>query len=67
MTFERILLGEGVMTREEIDEVRERIAGVVEDAVAFADASPAVADSELARHVYANPWNDDPRGSALMP
>ena len=67
VTFERILLGEGVMTRDEIDEVRERVAGVVEEAVAFAEASPAVEEDELARHVYANPWNDDPRGSALMP
>jgi pyruvate dehydrogenase E1 component alpha subunit len=67
VTFERILLGEGVMTREEIDEVRQRVAGVVEDAVAFADASPSVAESQLARHVYASSWNDDPRGSALMP
>jgi pyruvate dehydrogenase E1 component alpha subunit len=67
VTFERILLGEGVMTRDEIDEVRERVAGVVEEAVAFAEASPPVSEDELARHVYANPWNDDPRGSALMP
>jgi len=67
VTFERILLGEGVMTRDEIDDVRQRVAGVVEDAVAFADASPPVAESELARHVYASSWNDDPRGSALMP
>jgi pyruvate dehydrogenase E1 component alpha subunit len=67
VTFERILLGEGVMTREEIDQVRERVDAVVEEAVAFAEASPPVPEDELARHVYANPWNDDPRGSALMP
>jgi pyruvate dehydrogenase E1 component alpha subunit len=65
VTFERILLGDGVMTREEIDAVRDEVAATVEDAVTFADQSPAVAEAELARHVYAHPWNDDPRGSAL--
>lgn len=67
VTFERILLGEGVMTRDEVDQLRERVTEVVEGAVAFADASPTVPEDELARQVYANPWNDDPRGSALMP
>lgn len=66
VTFERILLGEGVMTRDEIDALRADVATTVEDAVAFADHSPAVPESELARHVYAHPWNDDPHGSALM-
>jgi pyruvate dehydrogenase E1 component alpha subunit len=66
VTFERVLLGEGVMSRDEIDAVRSEVAGAVEEAVAFAEESPAVPDSELARRVYANPWNDDPRGSALM-
>ncbi len=65
VTFERILLGEGVMTRDETDGVREQVAADVEEAVAFADASPTVPEAELARHVYADPWNDDPRGSAL--
>jgi pyruvate dehydrogenase E1 component alpha subunit len=65
VTFERILLGDGVMTREEIDAVRDEVSATVEDAVTFADQSPAVPETELARHVYAHPWNDDPRGSAL--
>jgi TPP-dependent pyruvate/acetoin dehydrogenase alpha subunit len=39
----------------------------VEEAAAFAEASPPVDERELARHVYASPWSDDPRGSALMP
>lgn len=67
VTFERILLGEGVMTRPDIDAVRAAVADTVEAAVAFAAASPPVPESDLARHVYANPWNDDPRGSALVP
>lgn len=67
VTFERILLGEGVLTRDQIDALRAQVATTVEDAVAFADQSPAVPDGELARHVYAHPWNDDPHGSALMP
>ena len=66
VTFERILLGEGVMSREEIDAVRDGVNADVEEAVAFAEQSPTVPDSELARHVYAHPWNDDARGSALM-
>jgi len=66
VTFERILLGEGAITREEADAVRERVAEQVEEAVAFAEASPPVPESELAREVYANPWNDDPRGSAVI-
>ena len=65
VTFERILLGDGVMTREEIDVVRDQVSAAVEEAVAFADQSPAVPETELARHVYAHPWNDDARGSAL--
>jgi pyruvate dehydrogenase E1 component alpha subunit len=66
VTFERILLGEGVMTRDEIDALRSEVATTVEEAVAFAEQSPAVPDAELARHVYAHPWNDDQRGSVLM-
>jgi len=66
VTFERVLLGEGVMSRDELDAVRAEVAATVEEAVAFAESSPPVPDSELARRVYANPWNDDPRGSALM-
>jgi pyruvate dehydrogenase E1 component alpha subunit len=65
VTFERILLGEGIVTREDVDGVRARVQGVVEDAVAFADASPSVPEDELADHVYAHPWSDDPRGGAL--
>ncbi len=65
VTFERILMGEGVMTREETDAVREQAGAAVEEAVAFADQSPTVPEAELARHVYADPWNDDPRGSVL--
>jgi pyruvate dehydrogenase E1 component alpha subunit len=67
VTFERVLLGEGVLTGEEVREVIARAEATVEEAAAFAEASPPVPESELARHVYANPWTDDPRGSARMP
>lgn len=67
VTFERILLGEGAMTREETDAVRESVSAIVEEAVAFAESSPTVPDAELAKHVYANPWSEDPRGSVVMP
>jgi pyruvate dehydrogenase E1 component alpha subunit len=65
VTFERVLLGEGIVSREEADAVRARVQAVVDDATAFAEDSPPVPEAELARHVYATPWGDDPRGSAL--
>jgi pyruvate dehydrogenase E1 component alpha subunit len=67
ITFERVLLGEGVLTREEADAVRAAAEEAVERAAAFAEESPEVHESELARHVYASPWSDDPRGGAVMP
>jgi pyruvate dehydrogenase E1 component alpha subunit len=67
VTFERILLGEGVITREDADAVRERVGAVVEEAAQFAEESPQVPDDDLAHHVYANPWSDDPRGSVVRP
>jgi pyruvate dehydrogenase E1 component alpha subunit len=67
VTFERVLLGEGVVTREEADAVRARAEEVVEKAAAFAEESPEVPESELARHLYADPWSDDARGGAAMP
>jgi pyruvate dehydrogenase E1 component alpha subunit len=67
ITFERVLLGEGVVTREEADAVRAAAEAAVEEAVAFAEESPEVPEAELARHLYAHPWSDDPRGGATMP
>ncbi|MEW6582998.1 MAG: pyruvate dehydrogenase (acetyl-transferring) E1 component subunit alpha [Actinomycetota bacterium] len=67
LTFERILLGEGVLTREDVAEVVAGAERAVEEAVAFAEASPPVPEEELARHVYATPWSDDARGDARMP
>ena len=65
--FERILLGEGVMSADDIAAARTQVEAAVEEAVAFAEGSPEVPPDELARCVYAQPWGDDPRGSALMP
>jgi pyruvate dehydrogenase E1 component alpha subunit len=67
VTFERVLLGEGVVTREDVEAVKAHAGEVVEAAVAFAEESPEVPVSELARHLYATPWSDDPRGGAVMP
>jgi pyruvate dehydrogenase E1 component alpha subunit len=67
VTFERVLLGEGVVTREEADAVRAAAEAAVADAAAFAEESPEVPEEELARHLYADPWSDDPRGGAVMP
>lgn len=67
MTFERVLLGEGVLTADEVSETIAEAERVVEDAAGFAEASPEVPPEELARHVYAEPWSDDARGSARMP
>lgn len=67
VTFGRVLLGEGVLSAEEAEAVREEAERRAAEAVAFAESSPPVPDAELARDVYAMPWSDDPRGSALMP
>lgn len=67
VTFERVLLGEGVLTGDDVKEVIAHAEHVVEEAAAFAEASPMVPDGELARHTYAAPWSDHPRGDARMP
>jgi pyruvate dehydrogenase E1 component alpha subunit len=67
VTFERILLGEGLVTAEDLAAVRDANQAAVDDAVAFADDSPPVPETALADVVYTDPWNDDPRGSARMP
>ena len=67
ITFERVLLGEGTVTAEDLTAIRDRNSSTVEDAVAFANDSPIAADATLADDVYAHPWTDDPRGSAEMP
>ena len=67
ITFERVLLGEAVMTADDIAAMKAEVEAVVEDAAAFAESSPEVPVAELADDVYANPFNDDARGGALMP
>jgi pyruvate dehydrogenase E1 component alpha subunit len=66
VTFERILLGEGIVTREEADAVRARVQATVDEATRFAEESPVVPESDLAQDVYADPWSDDPRGSVVV-
>jgi len=67
VTFERVLLGEAVMAADDIAAMKADVEAVVEDAAAFAEESPEVPVAELADDVYANPFNDDARGGALMP
>lgn len=67
ITFERVLLGEGTVTAEDLTAIRDHNSATVEDAVAFANDSPVADDATLADDVYAHPWTDDPRGSAEMP
>ena len=67
VTFERVLLGEAVMTADDIAAMKAEVEAVVEDAAAFAEESAEVPVAELADDVYANPFNDDARGGALMP
>ncbi len=66
VTFERVLLGEGIMGADDIAAMRTEVQQVVDDAAAYAEQGPEVPVAELARNVYAQPWNDDPRGSALV-
>lgn len=66
VTFERVLLGEGIMDAEAIVQMQAEVDRVVDDATEFAQGSPEVPVDELADQVYAQPWNDDPRGSALV-
>lgn len=66
VTFERVLLGEGIMDAEAIAQMQAEVDRVVDDATEFAQGSPEVPVDELADQVYAQPWNDDPRGSALV-
>jgi pyruvate dehydrogenase E1 component alpha subunit len=66
VTFERVLLGEGVMDAAAVSQMQSEVQAVVDDAAAFAEESPEVPVAELADGVYAEPWNDDPRGRALV-
>ena len=61
-TFERVLLGEGIVDADDLAAIRERNMAIVEDAATFAAQSPEVPPAALADHIYARPWNDDPRG-----
>jgi TPP-dependent pyruvate/acetoin dehydrogenase alpha subunit len=61
-----VLLGEGIMGADDIAAMHTEVQQVVDDAAAYAEQGPEVPVAELARNVYAQPWNDDPRGSALV-
>ena len=50
------------LTREDADAVRVRAEEVVAAAAAFAEESPEVPESELARHLYARPLERRPAG-----
>lgn len=67
VTFERVVLGEGVLSADALADIRSANLARVDDAVAFATESPLAPDAALADGVYAHPWSDDPRGGATMP
>lgn len=66
VTFERVLLGEGIADAETIAQMQAEVDQVVDDATEFAKGSPEVPVDDLADQVYAQPWNDAARGSALV-
>jgi pyruvate dehydrogenase E1 component alpha subunit len=66
VTFERVLLGEGIMDAAAVQQMQAEVDRVVDDATEFARESPEVPVDQLANLVYAEPWNDDPHGSALV-
>lgn len=50
--FEQQLTDMGVMSKEEIERVRERVRFEVEEAIAFADAAPLPAPGDLMSDIY---------------
>ena len=75
VTFERVLLGEGVVTREEADAVRAAAEQTVEEAAAFAEESAEVRPRRSSPATSTrDPWSDDraaagrspPRGRGLV-
>jgi hypothetical protein len=54
------------MDADAIAALQAEVDGVEDDATTFARESAEVPVAELADGVYAQPWNDDPRGSALV-
>ena len=51
--FETYLLGQELVTAEELKAIRDRIQQVVDDAVTFAEQSPEPDPSELRRYIFA--------------
>jgi pyruvate dehydrogenase E1 component alpha subunit len=51
--FETYLLGQKLVTAEELKAIRDRIQQVVDDAVTFAEQSPEPDPSELRRYIFA--------------
>jgi len=50
--FEALLIEHGLLTRAQADDIRSRAVKAIEEAVAFADASPEPDPSELLNEVY---------------
>jgi len=53
--FEKHLLGAGLASGEELAALRKEVDGVVEEAVAFAEASPSPQRSQLLENVFSDP------------
>jgi TPP-dependent pyruvate/acetoin dehydrogenase alpha subunit len=54
LMFDRVLAEHGVLTREELDQVRDDVAAEVDDAVEFARAAPVPAPEDLWPDMYAD-------------
>ncbi|MDK2782573.1 MAG: acetoin:2,6-dichlorophenolindophenol oxidoreductase subunit alpha [Thermococcaceae archaeon] len=53
--FERTVLEKGLLTKEELDEVREKVKKEIEEAIKFAEESPWPKPEELLEDVFATP------------
>jgi pyruvate dehydrogenase E1 component alpha subunit len=54
-SFTSALLGQGILTQADVDEIANRVEGEVAKAVEFAESSPDPELSTLFDHVYAGP------------
>lgn len=53
--FEQYMTSNGLVTAEEVQEIRKKVDAVVDDAVDFADKSPIPERSQLLENVFTDP------------
>lgn len=66
VTFPKLLLGQGLITQQQLDEIERRVGETVERAVEFAEASPHPDPRDLYRHLY-QPTGQQPAVPDLRP